>query len=204
MGGWDKFNTIAMWMLKIAYLNLLWILFTFTGLIVFGLFPATGSMFEIVRKWMNQERDVRIFHEFWKNYRKEFIRLNGFALIFIAVGYFLYYDITFLRINSGEFQLLIPVLIFIGVSYFITLLFFFPVYVHFDLKFFQYIKQSFLIAMTSPLEILLMIISVIALYIAVLFLPGIIPLFTGSVLAIAITFLSKRAFRRIERKKGLL
>ncbi|MDC3423143.1 DUF624 domain-containing protein [Aquibacillus sp. 3ASR75-11] len=204
MGGWEKFNQIVYWMLKIAYINLLWIFFTVIGLIAFGIFPATAAMFAITRKWIIlEERDFKIFQTFWSFYRQDFFKLNGFALIFIVIGYFLYYDVSFLQLNSGSFRFLIPVVMLIAISYVITLLFFFPVFVHFKLKFFQYMKQSFLIALTSPVEVSGMILSAFLLYAMVYLLPGIIPLFTGSLLAVCLTLLSKRAFLRLEKKMGM-
>ena len=203
MDGWNKFNNIALWMIKLAYLNILWLGFSLIGILFFGLFPATAAMFTVVRKWMNGEKYVRIFHTFWGVFRKEFFILNGFSLLFFGVGYFLYYDLLFLQLNSGKLQFLYPVIIFILIAYIITLLFFFPVYVHFELKFFQYMKQSFLIAITSPFEIIQMVIAIVILYFIVTLLPGIIPLFTGSLLAVAMTWLSMRAFAKVERRKGI-
>ncbi|RDW20649.1 YesL family protein [Oceanobacillus chungangensis] len=203
MVSWDKFNTIALWMLKVGYLNLIWILFTCIGVVVFGFFPATGAMFSIVRKWYKKENDFRIFPAFWKIYKKEFFKLNGFAVLFTIVGYVLYYDFTFLQINSGKLSFLFPVLVLILIAYVITLLFFFPVYIHFELKFFQYIKQAFLIAVTSPVETLSIALSFVALYFIVTLIPGIIPLFTGNVLAVVSTWISNRAFRRIKIRKSI-
>ncbi len=201
-GGWVKFNTAAIWMIKLAYINILWLLFTIVGLVIFGLFPATVAMFTIVRKWIRKENNVKIFSVFWIVFRTEFIKANGFGLLFILIGYILYYDFTFLQLNDGKLVYLLPVFIFILVSYAVTLLFFFPVFVHFDLRFFQYIKQSFLIAITSPIETLLIAVSIILIYFAITLLPGMIPLFSGSVIAVAITWTSFKAFRRIERRKG--
>ncbi|MBP1948445.1 YesL family protein [Virgibacillus litoralis] len=202
-GGWEKFNMAAFWMIKLAYINLLWILFTIGGLVIFGLFPATVAMFTVVRKWMRKESNFKIFPAFWTVFRTDFIKANGLGLLFITVGYILYYDFTFLQVNDGKLAYLLPVFIFILISYAVTLLFFFPVFVHFDLKFFQYIKQSFLVAITSPIETILSAVSIVLLYFAITLLPGIIPLFSGSLLAIAMTWTSFRAFRKIERRKGL-
>lgn len=203
MDGWNKFNSIALWMIKIAYLNILWILFSFVGLVLFGLFPATIAMFTITRKWLKGENDFRVFHLFWKNFRKFFIKANGYALLFVGVGYLLYYDLLFLQLNNGKLYFLFPILILILISYIMTLLFFFSTFVYFDMKFFQYIKQSFLIAITSPFEAIQIVISIVMLYFIVTLLPGIIPLFTGSVLAVTVTWISNRAITKIERRKGI-
>ncbi|WP_221566048.1 YesL family protein [Alkalihalobacillus sp. TS-13] len=200
MGGWEKFNKVAYWMLKAAYINLLWILFTCLGLVVFGLFPSTIAMFTVVQKWF-KKKDIRIFQTYWRMFRKEFIKGNGFGLIFLSLGYFLYYDFLLLQANHGSLQYLYPILVFILFVYILTLLFFFTVYVHFQLSFFQYLKQAFLIAVVSPLETLLILAAIILMYIMITILPGIIPLFPGSILAFVTTWLSRRAFQKIKNKQ---
>ena len=202
MGGWERFNQITTWMMKIAYLNILWLLFTIAGLFLFGLFPATAAMFSVIRNWFIGKSEVSIWTAFWGFFQKNFVKLNGFALLFYGFAYFLYYDFSFIQLNPGKLDFLFPVLLLITLIFIITSIYFFPIYVHFDLKYFQYIKQSFLIAVVSPLETISIILSIIALYLIVTLLPGIIPLFTGSVLAYIITWLSFRAFERIKLKKA--
>ncbi len=203
--GWERFNTFAIWMLKVAYLNILWISFTLVGLGLFGLFPSTGAMYTIVQKWLRKEPVEKIFHTFWNTYKKEFISLNKYGLFFILTAYILVFDFLFILKNADKLQWLYPVIGFITISYIVTLLYFFPIYTQFDMKFFQYIKQSFLLGASALLETILIITSCMLLMIIVRFIPGIIPLFTGSVLAVAITWCSNRALYRINsRKKSIV
>jgi uncharacterized membrane protein YesL len=204
MSGWEKFNALSIWMLRTAYLNILWIGFTLLGLGTFGLFPATGAMFVIVKKWLQKEPVEKIFNTFWTVYKREFITLNKFGLFFIVIGYILIYDFLFLQLNEDRLPFFLPLISCVALMYIITLLYFFPVYCQFDLKFFQYVKQSFLIGASCILETFLILMSVMGLMIVVRFLPGIIPLFTGSVLAFSITWCSNRALRRIEIRKNMI
>lgn len=201
MGGWERFNTIVYGMLKLAYLNLLWVLFTIAGLVAFGFFPATAALFTMVRKWQLRDETGPVFTSFWQTYKKEFFKSNGYGLIFTVIGYILYYDFTFIGMNSGKLTFLVPVIVLILIWYMITLFFFFPVYVHFDLPFFKVLKQSLLIALTSPLELIQMAAACGLLYGIVSLLPGIIPLFSGSILAYAVMWIGLRAFEKVERKK---
>ena len=204
MVGWEKFNRISYRMIELAYINLLWIFFTLVGLIAFGIFPATAAMFAVVRKLIRGEEKFKILPMFWTLFRTDFLKTNGFGLIFLVISYCFYFNFYFLQLNSGELQFLFPVLIFILISSIITLLFFFPVYVHFNLKFFQYLKQSFLIAITSPIEVFTIGALAGSIYFVATLYPGIIPLFTGSVFAYVATLISFRSFARIEKKKGAL
>lgn len=203
MNGWDKLYSIATWVFNVVYLNLLWILFSIIGLVFFGLFPATAAMFAIVRKWIILgERDFNIFTIFWSFYRKDFLKLNGFALFFFIIGYFIYFNISFLVLNPNSFQFLYPGMIILTLVYGMTLLYFFPVYVHFKLGFFQYIRQAFLLAVISPLEVIGVIVVAAILFAFIVWIPGIIPLFSGSALSICILYLSRRSFRRLTQKTG--
>ncbi|MBO0588117.1 DUF624 domain-containing protein [Sporosarcina sp. E16_8] len=204
MVGWEKFNSISYRMIELAYINLLWIFFTLVGLIAFGFFPATAAMFAVVRKLIRDEEKFKILPTFWTLFRTEFLKTNGFGLIFLVISYFFYFNFHFLQLNSGELQFIFPVLIFILISSIITLLFFFQVYVHFKLTFFQYIKQSFLIAITSPIEVIAIGALAGGIYFTATLFPGVIPLFTGSVFAYVATLISFRSFARIEKKIGAL
>jgi uncharacterized membrane protein YesL len=201
MGGWERFNTIVYGMLKLAYLNLLWILFTFIGLVAFGFFPATAALFTVVRKWLLRDEKESVFTAFWHTYKKEFFKSNGCGFIFTVIGYILYYDFTFIGMNSGKLTFLVPVIVLILIWYMITLFFFFPVYVHYDLPLLKVLKQSLLIALTSPLGLIQMTAACGLLYGIVSLLPGMIPLFTGSALAFAMMWIGLRAFEKVERKK---
>ncbi|GGA72725.1 DUF624 domain-containing protein [Salinicoccus roseus] len=125
------------------------------GLGIFGLFPAAAAMFAIVRKWIILgERDFNVLPMFWEFYRQDFFKLNGFALLFYAFGFFLYFDAAFLFLDSGSFQYLIPRVLLLIIAYLIILLFFFPVFAHYNFKFFQYIKRAFLLAVVPRWRLL--------------------------------------------------
>lgn len=198
---WENFNRVAIRMMELAYINILWIFFTLVGLGIFGLFPATTAMFGVIRKQISKEEDVKIFPTFWILFRQDFMKANGLGLIFAAIAYFLYFDISFIHLNNGRFDFLLPVISFVLISYIVTALFIFPVYANFDLKFLHYIKQAFLIAITSPIEAVAISVVIGSTYFLISIFPGAIPLFSGSIIAYLTTLIGLRAFRRIERKK---
>ena len=198
---WDNFNRVAIRMIELAYINVLWIFFTLVGLGIFGIFPATTAMFGVIHKLRGSIVDMKIFPTFWLLFRQDFLKANGFGLIFLIIAYLVYFDFKFVQLNNGQFNFLLPVLAFVLLSFTATALLFFPVYAQFNLRFFSYFKQSFLIAVTSPFEVLAiaLLLAIICFILGIL--PGAIPLFSGSVFAYFATLISYRAFRRIERKK---
>lgn len=101
--------------------------------------PATVSLFAIVRKWLiTKETDLPIFHTFYQNYKNEFLKSNKLGLVLVLMGLFLYYDFKLIMLSGGmlQYTLTVPLLL-ISIFYCITLLYIFPVYVHFDQKVFQ-------------------------------------------------------------------
>ena len=60
--------------MKIAWLNGIWVLFTLGGGIVFGWAPSTAAMFTVVRKWLLGRPDAPLFKTFYQTYKKEFFK----------------------------------------------------------------------------------------------------------------------------------
>ncbi|WP_251028739.1 YesL family protein [Bacillus sp. ISL-18] len=185
-----------------ALVNILWILFTLTGFIVFGIMPATVALFTVVRKWSMKEADIPISRVFFQTYKKEFLHANIVGLIIGVIGFFLLYDFRLLMAIGGTVQyiLSVPLLIIIGL-YLITLLYLFPVYVHFDLKFFQYFKSAFYIGTLNLHITILMVAVLLLLSFPFSKFPGFIPFFLVSLMSIVIMFGATIAFKRIEKKQ---
>jgi len=189
------------WIIRLIYLNVLWILFTIIGFVIFGLFPATTGLFTVIRKWLMKESGFTITHTFWKAYKEEFKRANLAGLIFFIIGLIAYVDLQFIQLHHGfPYNFLFYTLIFIIVSFIVTVFFFFPVFVYFDLKLLKNIKQSFLIGITNPLSLLIMIAGLILIWFAIRILPGILPFFSVNLLGFIFMWAALRAFRQVENK----
>lgn len=198
------FYNILEWIMWLIYLNILWIFFTIIGLGLFGVFPATVSMFTVIRQLLLKE-ETSIFKTFFRTYKQEFFKANGIGLILAIIAYILYMDLLFLDTIQGILYNLFQIgLIFISIIFLITLIYIFPVYVHFDLKFFQNFKHALLIGVFSPLINLAMIISFILLYYIYKLLPGLIPVFGFGLVNLLITVSVIFAFSRFETRQQKL
>src|SRR5699024_10154201 len=145
--------------MRLAYTNLLWILFTILGLIILGWFPSTVGLFAVVRKLVRGEPDVPIFKTFWRTYRKEFVNGNILGFIFLLIGIVIYVDIqTFKSSEDTSSLLLYYFFILLFFLYYLTFMYLFVVFVHYDLKILQYIKQSFFIMISQPVSSIVMIV----------------------------------------------
>jgi uncharacterized membrane protein YesL len=198
-GAIGGFYRLCDWIMKLAYINILWISFSLLGLIVFGLFPATAAMFVIVRKILMDKDEIPILKTFWESYKSEFLKSNILGLILIIAGYILYIDILFLRNTTGFINLLYYPTLVLSLGFVLTLLYVFPTFVHFDQGILQVIKNAFVIMLMNPLSTVLMVIGSCAVYLLMTTIPGLIPLFSGSILSFVIMWASFFAFSRIKK-----
>lgn len=198
-----KAYNVCEWIAKIVIVNLVWLLFTVAGLILFGIMPATVALFTVVRKWTVSETDIPIFKTFFQTYKKEFLPANLYGFFLVAAGFFLYYDLKLVLSIGGMFLAVLGVpLLIITCSYLLILLYFFPVYVHFELKFLHYFKYAFFIGLLNLPTTILIVTALLFFCMVISFLPGFIPFFSMSVISIIIMFGAATAFKRIAKKQS--
>lgn len=200
MNFWEGIYGFSIKVVQLVYLNFLWLLFTFIGAGIFGLFPATIALFTVLRK-MTSNDQVTIFPLFWATYKAEFKKAIGYALLTYIVIFILAIDFYAVYYIGGFLQFTIFPLIIVTYLVISTLIVFFPVYVHFELTYWQYIKQAFLIGIVSPFTVLLLIFYVIVCYGLFNLMPGAIPLFGVSLFAYLCSHQALKIFNRIEKKK---
>jgi len=197
----SEFYRICEWIWRLAYINILWMLASLAGLVVFGLLPATVAMFAVLRKWVMKELDIPVFQTFINTYRKEFIKANALGLILLSGGYIIYFNYLFLATVKGSIHtvLLVGQLCTLFI-YLITVFFIFPVYVHYELKLLQYVKLAAIIGIVNPLTTIVLALSFVLLYHIFYIIPGLIPLYSVSVTGFAIMWLASIAFSNFEKK----
>src|SRR5699024_12536536 len=83
----------------------------------------------------------------------------------------------------------------------LVLCYLFLVYVRYDLRFFQYFNQTFLIVVSRPLKSVGMIVCLLLLYYLFIILPVLFVLAGSSIIAFLMMGLAYRAFAKIEQRK---
>lgn len=184
---------------KLAYLNLLWILFTLTGLFFFGLFPATIAMFTVLRKIVLKE-EFKLFRLFWGTYKQEFFKGNLLGLILVLINSITYTNIVFFREATGAIEVLFYPMMIVGILLLLMSLFVFPVYVHFDLDFLQIYKTSFTFMMLYPLSSLSIVVNSLIYLIILYQLPALVVFFSASIIGLIIMISVNRAFKKNAEK----
>jgi uncharacterized membrane protein YesL len=190
---------LCRWITHFAYLNILWILFTLAGAVVLGIVPSTVAMFAVARKTAMGEEDIPVFKTFWRTYRTEFIRANGLGLLLTAIGLIWYFDLHFFRQFDGIlFTILNYLMMMMGLVYFILLLYIFPVFVHYDLKIYQYVTHALKIGFLKPMTIVFMLVGSLCTYYFLIYLPGLIPIFGISFFVYFNMWVAYKSFENID------
>jgi uncharacterized membrane protein YesL len=200
-----SFNKLLEWISRLAFLNLLWISFSLLGLIIFGFFPATVAMFAVARKWMLGNDEMSIFKTFWTAYKREFLKSNVLGVIIVAIGLILYIDFQFVQHAANSFVSILYVPFFIITLIFISMLFYIiPIFVHYDMKLSQVIKNSFFVMIMNPLSTFYMLIGSFGILFVLSYAPPICLLYSGNLLALFIMKPATTAFEKINQKSQLL
>lgn len=167
------------------------------GLVIGGIFPATFTMFSIIRKWIMKQEDFPVFKTFLKTYKDAFIKTNVLGYGMILLGSSIYY---YIKLFSSISIVLVGVTFIFGLVYLMTSLFIIPVYVHFDISLPEVIRHAGVIAVSHPLHILLMVISLIGFWYLLFLIPAIVPFIGFSFISYILMFIANSAFTSIERK----
>lgn len=130
------------------YLNVLWCFFTLLGGGVFGLFPATLTVYTMLRCQLTTGEWVVSFREFWLIYRSNFRPMIKPALLMYGVGYVLLLNNQYLEGLAGRTLGYISLLL--GLLFVAYCLIFFPVHAHFKLSFKEGMQKPFYVLMANP------------------------------------------------------
>lgn len=202
-GIWGSFYRISLWIMRLAYLNILWILFTIIGFIVFGFMPATVALFTVIRKWIHREVDVPVFQTFLNSFKSEFKKANLFGIIILIIGIILYIDLRYIGsvVDSPFYPILLGVLFLAGIIYFILILYIVPIYVHFNLSFWQYMRYAIMIGLTNIHYSITMVVVLYGLYLLNMNIPGLFPFFALSTSAFVVMWIANLSFMDLKRKQ---
>lgn len=194
-------NQLLEWVTRLVFLNLLWIFFSLLGLVLFGFFPATAALFAVVRRWALGDMDIPVLKTFWASYKKEFIKSNLLGLLIIISGIVLVIDYLFLQ-QANETILNLLYVPFLIVTLIMTcmLIYIFPMYVHYEMKVLQIIKNSFFVMIMNPISTIVILIGCFGLFFLLSFAPPLMIICSGNILALAITKPANTAFNKINVK----
>jgi uncharacterized membrane protein YesL len=196
--------TFCDWVARLAYINLLWILFTLSGFVIFGFFPATIALLATLRQFIRKNHPP-VFQTFWQYYKKEFFNSNKLGLMIVAIGFILYLNITFLQSTSTNMSsfLFYSSVIMSGI-YFLIICYTLASYVEVEQPLGTHLKNALLITISNPLPSLFIIFGFAAVYFAVTYLSGLGFFFSVSTLGLVILSSANPAYKNILKKQEKL
>ncbi|GAE92162.1 yESV protein [Gracilibacillus boraciitolerans JCM 21714] len=201
MGG--EFYRVSIWITRFAWLNILWLIFTLLGLVLFGIMPASIAMFSIVRKWVLKDFNVPIFQSFLLEYKRNFFRANLLGIVLYVIGYFLsvFLKYTGMMSESNLYPVLLGTFILAAFFYVLLILYIAPVFVHYELSFWQYIRYAISIgAVNLPYSVSALTVLAGIYYVSLKF-PGITLFFSFSISAYVTMFIVQIGFTQLLKKQ---
>jgi uncharacterized membrane protein YesL len=187
--------------MRIAYLNILWILFTVFGFLIAGIFPATTASFAIFRKWL-QEEEFPVFKTFLKEFKQYFWMSQMNGSIMMAAFIILYFDILYFSANnSALFFFFRSFSILLAIVFFLTAIIFFPVFAHYRLSSLEYWKYSFALVFIRPFQLIFMMAGIVTLVFINVNIPSLIPFFGVSGMVAWTSWRSQKLFQKIDNMK---
>ncbi|MBP3953590.1 YesL family protein [Bacillus suaedae] len=199
-----KVDGILRWVTRIAYVNILWLVFTLLGLVAFGLFPATTAMLSISRKWLAGEVDFPYFKTFARAFKADFIKANGLGWILTVIGGILFLNYQLLQ-SGTEFHISVIFAFYLFVFlYTVVVLNVFPIFVHFKAPLFVHFRSALIIGLIHfHITLAMMLVLIAMIYIASSY-PTVVLFFSGSLLATSYMWLIFKSIDRVEAKKEKL
>ncbi|MEH7415331.1 DUF624 domain-containing protein [Neobacillus drentensis] len=190
----EKVNHIFISILNLVYVNLLWVLFTLLGLVIFGIGPSTYALVSICRQWI-RGNTVPVFYTYWKYYKECFRESVMISWIYLFSGVVLLVDL--LHVTNWYVRVALFMISFI---YLLSLIFIFPIMAHYNWKgiFFKF-KMSFLFGFSClQYSLVLILVSSLIYWSVAKFFPGILTFLGISFLFYLITWTANQVFTRME------
>jgi len=186
---------------SIVVMNLIWILLTLLGGIVFGWAPATVAMFTVWRARARSENNEKIVKSMWQAYKKNFLYANLIGIIMLAAGFSLVFFGFTLQQWGGFFRILLLLFfVFSAFVYLVIFAFIIPVFVHYEVKLFEYFRYALMIGISHLFHTIVILgLIVLMVWLSSMWLQ--IPLLIAfSFTSMFITYFSLALFDRIEQK----
>lgn len=188
----EKFTRVCNWLIDLVVLNLLWIIFTLVGGIIFGIAPASSATCSIIRNKINREEKMNVIRQFVKYYFSSFVEMNKvMILLYMLIFISHFYCVMLIKFNPIFSYIFIVIFLWMLLSfcYFISL------YSNYKMTIVKYIKTSVLIVFFKIRYTLLLLLSFGILALIYYEIPLLFIFFGASSVLMVTTIISKEVFR---------
>lgn len=192
---------VMTWLSNMVHVQVLWVLSIFLGIIVVGFFPATLSMFVVIRKLIIEKESFSINNVFWKNYKKEFFKSNVIGFILLLTGLLIRYYLALSLTLGNNLSFIYTLLsIFFSVVFVSLILWILPIYTHFIISPKNYFKTTLILMLSFPLHTIGMFFAVTIFYLSTVQFPVLLPFVSVAILAHFVTYIVLDAVKKSETK----
>ncbi len=168
------------------------------GGLILGFAPSTVALYTVTRKTALGE-DTSIFRLFAQTYRKDFWKANLLGYVLAGFGILWFIDFRLALQMEGIISLILQCfLLLIGIVYLILLIYIFPVYVHYQLKYWQYFKYAIAFGFLQPANFILMLFVMAGTYYFLAYLQGFIAILGFSLTAQLNMWIAFQLFKKVE------
>ena len=187
----DGIYKVSEWVMRLAYVNFLFILFSAVGLVIFGVGPAFIAMLAVINKWFEQE-EFPVFKTYWSLYKKELTKGNALGLICIGIGSVLIINFYIVQQFEPTMRLvLISSTVMLTLLFMMTFIYVFVLRMKYQIGVKQCLKYSFILGVTRPLYFIVWLGGAFVIYNLLRFIPGLIPFFVFSIHAVWIFLITR-------------
>lgn len=119
----NRMNEILSGILKVAYLNFLWTIFTILGLGVFSIGPATYAMIKCYDRWLRFGESIPVAKSFWQFFKERYWQSAIVSWLYLIVGIILVSNIFFNRLWSIQMvNVLMLILVLFSLTHIYTIM----------------------------------------------------------------------------------
>ncbi|AST95264.1 hypothetical protein CHH78_00690 [Shouchella clausii] len=185
------------WLVRLAALNCLWLVFSLLGGVIVGFFPAMYAMFAVMKRWCLKEGNVPLVRTFFQEWKSAFWRANivGFTVALVGailvVDYLIVFSLDFPGATAAAALLMLCLLV-----YGLGVLFVGPALVVFDGALIPFLKNVALLAIASVRYAAFMAVFLCLAALLFVLVPPAGFCFAGSLFAWVTTHFSLKAFQR--------
>ncbi|MUK87396.1 DUF624 domain-containing protein [Ornithinibacillus sp. L9] len=170
------------WFMRLVKLNVILLLASISGLVLFSLFPAVAASFAVADQWTKGNTDISVWKEFWKNFKAYYVRsqivgylIGSFVLIIsVDLKFFNQVDVFMIKIPV----MTVLVILLIGIA--ITILYIYPTMLSFDLTVKKLFKTSFFTGLSYIHWSLFNLLGIVGMLLVSYRFPGVLFFLTGS------------------------